>query len=255
METYAGAALRWELPGGQKYLVDIPVRGQDGVVRSPSVVFVPSDGRGRFLTGEDALSAKASGFGGNLYSLFKRHLKCNEPYPHGTDAVTPIALTARMIGTVLENVSGYLNQKQFAGIPVTYAFTHPASWENPFNFRQAIQLALQSANLQIEKPYLIDEPIAAALGAAHTAEDAHLLEESDHIFVCDLGGGTLDFAVVIKDEHGVVTQKSPVFGAGGIGMSNIDKLLGLLLHEHAGMPVTSSVRKVFAKLHCRRRGA
>lgn len=169
---------------------------------------------------------------GRLRELFKRELVQDEDSAAAqTLGWTPQALTAEMIAQVLRDVEALLVKNGWTNARRRYAFGFPASWtpRQQFRLRQAAEDAgVPGTNLQ-----LIDESLATALAAAHLlSEHRRALQLGrTHVFVCDIGGGTLDLAVVEVNPTGLVQVIGPTFGAARLGMSNLDKLFGLLLYE------------------------
>lgn len=232
--TYSGAAIARFARGAT--LPDISLvkgRGDLGHHKIASKVYVDGYDR-KAIAGNLALTRflKDVADRGQLYELYKRELVLDEP---GAGARTPDrtarALTAETIAEVLRDVEALIVKSGWANARRRYAFSFPASWMLGQQFR--LRQAAESAGVANTNIHLIDESLATALAAAHLlAEHRRALQLAQtYVFVCDIGGGTLDLAVVAVNPTGLVQVVGPTFGAEKLGMSNVDKLLGLLLFE------------------------
>jgi molecular chaperone DnaK len=153
----------------------------------PSVVFARADGT--FLAGESA-GRRGLSEPNRVAREFKRLLGDTSPILLGGTPYSAAALTARMLRSVLDVVSG-----REGGPPASICVTHPAHW-GPYKMdvlRQVVRLA------DIDQPVrFTTEPQAAAGYYAHQQR----LEPGAVVAVYDLGGGTFDAAALRKTADG-----------------------------------------------------
>lgn len=243
--TYSGAAICYRLPTGYMRLDVIPVLDAMGEPKFPSQVFV-GDGGSRITVGNKAAENEANSVPGKLYSLFKRDI--GTPWSDETTGkkVTPSFLTAEVMKAVKLGIDTYLRENHLSPPVIRYAFSHPGVWSD-VKLRDMTQ-AIKDAGFT--NYVTIDEPIAAALGASNAAANPQLLASGQYTFVCDLGGGTLDLAVISVNPDGAIRMQAPTEGNARLGMSNIDKWIGLLLYMRAGYTISSLVDQVLAEPIC-----
>jgi molecular chaperone DnaK len=153
----------------------------------PSVVFARSDGS--FLAGESA-GRRGLSEPNRVAREFKRRLGDTSPILLGGTPYSAAALTARMLRSVLDVVSG-----REGGPPESICVTHPAHW-GPYKMdvlRQVVRLA------DIDQPVrFTTEPQATADYYAHQQR----LEPGAVMAVYDLGGGTFDAAALRRTADG-----------------------------------------------------
>jgi molecular chaperone DnaK len=159
----------------------------------PSVVLVRSDQE--ILTGE-AATRRAATEPDRVAREFKRRLGDSTPIFLGGAPFSPEALSARLLGAVVDEVA-----KQEGGPPDACAVTYPANW-GPFK-RELLDNAVRQAALG--DALMLTEPEAAAIYYASTER----VDVGDAIAVYDLGGGTFDAAVLRKTESGWETLGRP----------------------------------------------
>ncbi|HUR74318.1 MAG TPA: Hsp70 family protein [Sporichthya sp.] len=127
-------------------------------------------------------------------------------------------LAAAMIAWVVHTVAGREGAQ-----PAAIAITHPASWN-----RRQLGLLRGALNARHLGPItLVTEPEAAAIGYAHTGR---LIPYPATLGVYDLGGGTLDVAVLDTTADGRFTRRGTPQSLGGLGGIDFDDaILGHLL--------------------------
>lgn len=246
--TYTGAAVCAIFEGGTPQLLTVPAVGERRALRVPSKVFLAENRRTYVGSEAEARSRTESGV---MYNLFKRRLRTGYsaglPSLNGEAPLSPVQLTQLLIEMVLNNVGEFLSKRDWSqeaarryGEPapeLRYAFTHPGMWKphELVHFQQAIE----NAGIDPSSYVLIPEPVAAVVAAVNSASGRADLTGASLVLVCDLGGGTLDFALVYPsglstDQRGrlhtasAVSTKSATHGDEQLGMSNLDKALGLL---------------------------
>jgi hypothetical protein len=154
----------------------------------PSVVYLLPDGG--VVVGEAAEQRGASD-PSRLVREFKRRVGDPVPLVVGGAPYSAQALTARL----LEWVVGVATERQ-GGPPEHVCVTHPANW-GPFK-RDLLGQAIELAGLRAAGTSTCTEPEAAAL--AYASRDR--VAEGDRVAVYDLGGGTFDAAVLIREGSG-----------------------------------------------------
>jgi len=167
------------------------------------LVLARSDGA--FLTGE-AAARRAALEPDRVAREFKRRLGDSTPLLLGGSPFSAEALTARLLGAVLELVTA-----REGGPPASVCVSHPANW-GPFKIdllRQAVRLA------DVRVPVVFTtEPEAAAVSYARQER----LAPGDTVAVYDLGGGTFDAAVLRRAAAGfeILGQPEGIERLGGI---------------------------------------
>jgi hypothetical protein len=126
-----------------------------------------------------------------------------------------------VIGQILQEVTAEALALSGGQRPAEVRLTHPARWARPRLER--LRMAAQSAG--ISDPIFIPEPIAAA---THFASER--LSEGDHVAVYDLGGGTLDTAVLRRVGDSFELAGRPG-GEASLGGENFDDHLYRYLGE------------------------
>ncbi|MDH4148789.1 MAG: Hsp70 family protein, partial [Acidimicrobiia bacterium] len=177
--TYTIAAVQRR--GEPAQLVDF-----DGERRLPSVVFVDDDGS--VLVGR---TAEMLIVGQPDRGLRSPKALLGQPTPAVLGGQT-LAIS-ELVGAVLSathRAAGAL----FSDPPVAVWLTHPADW----NRRQLDQFLRAADVAGITAPGLVSEPEAAAWAMAAN----HPLRVGAAVLVFDLGGGTLDTAVLRRTESG-----------------------------------------------------
>jgi Hsp70 protein len=113
------------------------------------------------------------------------------------------------VGQVLHRVAADAIRMRGGDQPAVVRLTHPVRWGD--EKRKALVQAAAAAGLG-EQLELVLEPVAAATHYAHER-----LAPGEHVAVYDLGGGTLDTAVLKRTEDGfeVVGEPRGIDGFGG----------------------------------------
>jgi molecular chaperone DnaK (HSP70) len=172
----------------------------------PSVVV--ADGEGNLLTGK-AAARQAMVYPERAERVPKRALVAGGEAVLGGRAFPAVALAGAVLGKV------YAEAVRFHGGPPpgTVVLTHPARWAEPV--RQRLRAAAVLAGMP--DPVLVAEPEAAAW--FYSPPVAGQL-----VAVFDLGGGTLDTAV-LKADGGSFAVAGPPGGDGELGGEDFDELL------------------------------
>ena len=131
------------------------------------------------------------------------------------------------VGALLGAVAADAVKMRGGQPPAVIRLTHPVRWGE--NKRAALIDAAAAAGL--EQPDLMLEPVAAA---AYYARER--LAAGEHVAVYDLGGGTLDTAVLLRTDEGFEVVGEPQ-GRDGFGGEDFDHRLYRFLgeqipHEH-----------------------
>ncbi|MFC7533933.1 Hsp70 family protein [Actinoplanes sp. GCM10030250] len=174
--THTAAAVR---TGGRAESVRLGTRRME----IPSAVFVKDDGE--LLFGE-AAERRGQDEPGRLAREFKRRLGDPVPILAGGVPFSAHALTAKLLRHVLDTVA-----RQQDGPPAEVTLTYPAHW-GPYK-REQLDQAIRLADTGPVR--LLSEPEAVA--QRHAA--AGRIEPGATVVVYDLGGGTLDVAVLRRD--------------------------------------------------------
>ena len=131
------------------------------------------------------------------------------------------------VGAVLDVVVHEAVRQHGGRAPAAVVLTHPASWQSAriAVLSEAARRVL-TARVGGMDLYLLPEPVAAAWHAATTAE----LPEAYRIAVFDLGGGTLDVALLDREtgvDADVFTLAGPARGLDPLGGEDFDTRLAL----------------------------
>ena len=157
----------------------------DDGTRTPSAVFLPSDGR--LVAGVEAMNRAATD-----PTAFERTPK--RRLGRGSILLGGCAVSdADVVAAVLEPVLAEARRQLNGATPDVACLTHPASWR-----RARRQVLVDAARkMGLPEPLLRAEPVAAAFHYAHQARHAPGgLPEGGALAVYDLGGGTFDAAVI-----------------------------------------------------------
>ncbi len=224
--TYSGSAAVFQAPGGVLDLEVLPIRGVIGAPKFPSLVYATED-KQPIATGSEARIYAGDGRDGKVYELFKRWLGVagRDGAGKASDATF---LATQILKAIKSDVDDYLEGRGFqdARVKKRFVFTHPGTWE-PGQVR-ALKSAIAAAGFPSEY-VMLDEAIATAIGAAKAGRHPEILGRQEIIFICDIGGGTTDFALVQATDTGLVRMKHTVGGNPLLGMSNLDKVIALLV--------------------------
>jgi actin-like ATPase involved in cell morphogenesis len=180
----------------------------------PSVVFV--DRSDHYLFGEVA-EVQAVTSPDRIARHFKRRFGDDTPLRLGGHALTSVALTGLLLEHVLE-----LASVRFGRRPDELVLTHPASF-GPYRLDQLRNLA---SNASPGRCTLLPEPVAAAL--AYRVD--HGVPVGSKLVTFDLGGGTLDVAVVENASSGFRVIGTPM-GSDHLGGVDFDQGLFELVDE------------------------
>lgn len=185
----------------------------------PSVVFI--DKRGGIFLGTDARDAMIN-FDepeGTGHTSWKKRMGQSDSYdfPAAKKRLTAPELSALIIGELLKAYRREMDQDLLSCV-----ITVPAKFDQ--SAYMATSKAAELAGLQHHP--LLAEPIAAALAYGFTSGD-----QRANWMVFDLGGGTLDIALMaVREGKLVVLQKGqdgdPVLGGSGFDREILDFVLG-----------------------------
>lgn len=215
---------------------------QKSAIKYPSLVFFRFGTLENPEVGQNAWTASIRGESGKLFSLLKRNLAVDlHDHSLGVD-VTPIAFTTALVRDMKLSIQAFLKQKGWQGdhAKKRYAFAHPGTW-GPRELK-AFNTVLEAAGFS--DYLLIAEPLATALAAAYYTTDPSVFLPGSRIFICDLGGGTLDLAIVAVENDGSVVVKSAAGGDPLIGMSNLDRIIGMLLYQKTNQGLTPKMQNI-----------
>ncbi len=129
------------------------------------------------------------------------------------------------LAAILALVAGEARRRFGGSSPSELVLTHPARW-GAIRLGRLVEAALQ---VGLPEPTLVSEPIAAAWAATTTA--TFLPGQTAAIY--DLGGGTLDIAVVRRGDDGFDVM-GPPGGSDRIGGESFDERLYVHLGEQLG---------------------
>jgi len=144
---------------------------------TPSCVYFEG---GRAEVGEEARKAVGQD-DPNAVGRFKREMGSDKTYPVGEDELTPVHLSALVIGKLIKDAASKIGEISDAVITVPANFGHRQ--------RSATKKAAEEAGIRVE--HMIDEPTAAALYYAYKEKNIGGIYA-----VYDLGGGTFDISII-----------------------------------------------------------
>ena len=193
-------------PGGEPTLLSF-----DGSPVMSSGVLL--DDRGDLLVG--AVADRFVGSSPDHYERSPKRRLGDRVMLLGGRPVEPVAAIAAILGRVLE-----VAVAQQGGPPDALRMTVPARW----GAVRAGLLSEAAVRAGLPEPVLVPEPVAAALFAAETG-----LAPGSHVAVYDLGGGTLDTAVLRRTDTGF-----EVIGAPGGNDQLGGELFDDLVLDHLG---------------------
>ena len=240
--TYSGAALAIPRPDGSLALRIVPIRGVVGVAKFPTAVFVSPD-RKNIAVGRQAYMQQPPG---KVYELFKRRL--GTPW-RDVDGIAPDAtfLATQVLKEVKWNVEADLRQRGYLDDPEIkkrYVFSYPGIWSDAAQY--AFRDAIIAAEFNDADFRMVDEAVATAIGIVQEGQHPEIQADQELTFICDFGGGTTDFALVQATEQGFVSMKYAAGGNAMLGMSNLDKVIALLVTNKAGNLLQQSGQHVIA---------
>ncbi len=209
--TYTAAAVD---VGGRAEVLGLGIRA----MQVPSVVYVRDDGD--LVVGEVAEQQGATD-PTRVAREFKRRIGDPVPILVGGSPYSAQALTARLLARVVE-----IATERHGGPPGHVCVTHPANW-GPFKL-DLLRQTLDLAGLGGVATSTCSEPEAAAI--AYAARDR--VAEGDRVAVYDLGGGTFDAAVLIREGPGF-RLLGPPEGIEHLGGVDFDE--AVLQHVLAGL--------------------
>jgi molecular chaperone DnaK (HSP70) len=179
--TYTAAAVNVD---GRVEMLGLGIRA----MQVPSVVFIRDDGE--VIVGE-AAEQQGAADPSRLVREFKRRIGDAVPLIIGGSPYSAQALTARLLAWVV----GIATERQ-GSPPEHVCVTYPANW-GPFK-RDLLGQAIEMAGLRNVATSTRTEPEAAAI--AYASRDR--VAEGDRVAVYDLGGGTFDAAVLMREGAG-----------------------------------------------------
>ena len=179
--TYTAAAVHVD---GRTEMLGLGIRA----MQVPSVVFVRDDGE--IVVGE-AAEQQGAADPSRVVREFKRRVGDSVPLVVGGSPFSAQALTARLLAWVV----GVATERQ-GRAPDHVCVTYPANW-GPFK-RDLLDQAIEMAGLRGAGTSTCTEPEAAAI--AYASRDR--VAEGDRVAVYDLGGGTFDAAVLVREGAG-----------------------------------------------------
>ena len=179
--TYSAAAI------GRDGRVEVTTLGTANPVM-PSVVLLRADGE--VLTGETAVRRGLSE-PTRVAREFKRRLGDPTPLVLGGTPYGAEALMAHLLRGIVDTIS-----EREGGRPDRVVLTHPANY-GPYKIEQMREVA-RSAGLDLATTEFLTEPQAAAISYA----TRNRVEPGEVVAVYDFGGGTLDIALVQRDDSG-----------------------------------------------------
>ncbi|EWM18057.1 DnaK family protein [Kutzneria sp. 744] len=201
--TFTAAAIR--RGGGPPEMVTLGNRS----TCMPSVLYIGRDGS--VLVG-DAAERRSAADPSGVAREFKRRIGDVTPMLLGDGGHTAHELTARLARWVVDLV-----RSREGGEPEQVSITHPAGWGG----HKTALLGTALAEYGLGDSLLLSEPAAAAIAYASTER----LAPGAAIGVYDLGGGTVDTAVLRKDAIGSFELLGEPAGDDHLGGVDFDELL------------------------------
>lgn len=189
-----------------------------GGPRMPSLVFW-REGTGASSTGRLVLGVEAEELSTRAPWCLERTPKSRlgeEFIQLGEKQLRPVEI----IGAILREVHNEAMSLSGGEAPAEIRLTHPARWG-----KSRLDKLAQAAQMAgLSDPIFVPEPVAAAV---HFASER--LKEGEHVAVYDLGGGTLDTAV-LRRERGGFEVVGRTGGDEELGGEDFDDLL----YRHLG---------------------
>lgn len=180
----------------------------------PSVVHI--DTRGQVLVGQDAVGSKIA-MPSRTISAIKRHMGSEEPLSIADQMLLPEEISS----LILKELKGFVATTFPDETAIEAVITVPAYFTDAQ--RRATKRAGELAGFVVER--IINEPTAAALAFGLGKPD-----QTGHILVYDLGGGTFDVSVV-EMYSGILEVKASA-GNNLLGGEDFDWLLLDYMAEH-----------------------
>lgn len=175
----------------------------------PSVLHIDRDGT--LLVG-DAAERRAAADPSGVAREFKRRIGDETPILLGDGGHTAHELTAHLARWVVDLV-----RSREGGEPEQISITHPAGWAG----HKTSLLGAALAEVGLGDSLLLSEPAAAAIAYAATERVA----PGAVVGVYDLGGGTVDMAVLRRDSIGSFELVGEPAGDDHFGGVDFDELL------------------------------
>ncbi|REH35167.1 Hsp70 protein [Kutzneria buriramensis] len=175
----------------------------------PSVLHIGADGA--VLVG-DAAERRAAADPSGVAREFKRRIGDRTPILLGDGGHTAHELTARLARWVVDLV-----RSREGGDPELISVTHPAGWGG----HKTTLLGEALAEVGLGDALLLSEPAAAAIAYAASERIA----PGEAVAVYDLGGGTVDTAVLRRDAIGMFELLGEPAGDDHFGGVDLDELL------------------------------
>lgn len=196
----------------------------DGADVLPSVIYL--DKRGHRFVGKPAYDRKFAA-PQNVADGFKRLMGTKTPVSFADQEWNPIQCSAEIIKTLVSQAVTETGDENVQGTVITI----PAAF-NQMQSQDTIAAAQQAG---LDKVSLLQEPVAAALAAI-----AHSKEKDGVYLVYDLGGGTLDLALVMSTAGSVnVIAHEGINMLGGRDFDRIvfDTIIRPWLLENFNLPI------------------
>lgn len=235
--TYSGAAMYYEVFTGMPNFDHIPLDNSLVEHKFPSRVFIPYGTLSGAIVGRTASDVHTIAHRGKLYTLFKRDLGAAIPDVETGQPITSTTLTRLVLENIRIKVERHLEQQGLGDVKPRYTFTYPGKWAE--HKLRALKEAINQAGFG--ECHVLEEPVAASVGAAQMEGKYNIIQPGQIVFICDLGGGTLDLAVIAPTVIEAITVKAAPGGDADLGMSNLDKLLALLLMRKGGLLASEEV--------------
>lgn len=137
---------------------------------------------------------------------------------------------ARLLAAILREAYGRAVARHGGTPPDITVLTHPEAWSR--NSLDTLELAAANAGIAVDRTVLLSEPRAAA---AHFAMQSAGRESGpaapSHVLIVDIGGGTVDTALVEVSARGYGRVLS-AYGDGALGGGTLDRRFTDVLHRH-----------------------
>lgn len=209
---------------------------EDGDCIMPSCVGINAEGD--LVVGREALNQYALRPEQTVRSI-KRRMGSDEPVELGGQTYRPPEISAMILRTLKQRAETALGGAVSRAVITVPAYFNDAQ-------RQATREAGDLAGLDVLR--IVNEPTAAGL-----AFEAEGVEETRHVMVFDLGGGTFD--VSILKMSGDIVEVLASHGDNHLGGDDVDELLyehmlSLFYEEHPGSTALSAVATNRLRLAC-----